>query len=299
MNARPRTVVITGATSGIGEVAALRMAEHGARIVFVARNPARARALLTRLRTVNPRTEHSWHLADLSQIETMRRVGDEIAAHEPHIDVLINNAGAVFMRATRTVDGLAATFAVNHLAYYVLTLRLLDRLLSTPGARIICTASRAHHFARFDLEHLRRDGIRGYALSKLCNLLFVRRLSQLLTGHDLSVNALHPGFVATRFADNTGLLWRTLMQWRKTTHGRTPEEGARTILYLAENTEVFGKTGLYFVDCMPAEPSTAARSDADAGRLWELSSQLTGVDLRGGLHDIAHPPGGTEITRLR
>jgi len=277
MNTRPRTIVITGATSGIGEVAALRLAEHGARIVFVARDAARARALLTRLRCVNPHAAHSWHLADLSRIEAMRRVGDEIAARESHIDVLINNAGAVFMRPVRTPDGLAATFATNHLAYYVVTLRLLDRLHSTAGARIICTASRAHRFARFAPEHLQYDGIRGYALSKLCNLLFVRRLSQLLIGHDISVNALHPGFVATRFADNSGLFWRTLMQWRKTAHGRTPEEGARTIVYLAEAVEIAGKSGLYFVECLPTEPSAAARSDADAQRLWELSSRLTGV----------------------
>jgi|SRR5579871_1226021 len=234
MTERPRTIVITGATSGIGEVAALRLAESGARIVFVARDPARAEELLTRLRTANPRATHAWHLADLSQIAAMRRVADEIAASESHIDVLINNAGAVFMRPTRTPDGLAASFATNHLAYYMVTLRLLERLAGTPGSRIVCTASRAHHFARFEVSQLEGDGIRGYALSKLCNLLFVRRLAQLLRGHAICVNALHPGFVATRFADNSDLLWRTLMRWRKALHGRTPEEGAHTILYLAQ-----------------------------------------------------------------
>ncbi len=145
---RPRTVVITGATSGIGEVAALRLAEHGARVIFVARDPARSDALLKRLRAMNPHGAHSGHLADLSRIEAMRRVGDEIAAHASRIDVLINNAGAIFMGPTRSVDGLAASFATNHLAYYVVTLRLLERLHATPGARIICTASRAHRFAR-------------------------------------------------------------------------------------------------------------------------------------------------------
>jgi NAD(P)-dependent dehydrogenase (short-subunit alcohol dehydrogenase family) len=279
MNSRPCTVVITGATSGIGQVAAVRLAERGARIVFVARDSTRAEALLTQLRSANPHVAHSWHLADLSQIDAMRRVSDEIALREAHIDVLINNAGAAFMRRTRTADGLAASFALNHLAYFVVTLRLIDRLRGTPGARIICTASRAHRLAEFDSERLQRDGVRGYALSKLCNLLFVRRLSQLLAGHDISVNALHPGFVATRIADNNGFFWRTLMRWRKATHGRTPEEGARTIVYLAESAEVAEQSGLYFVDCMPAEPSAAARSDADAQRLWQLSSQLTGVDF--------------------
>lgn len=274
-----RTVVITGATSGIGEVAALRLAERGARIVFVARDASRARATLARLQAAGPKAAHAMYLADLSSIEQMRRVGAEIAAAEPRVDVLINNAGAVFMGRTRTVDGLAATFATNHLAYYVLTLRLLPALQAAPQARIVCTSSRAHEYGRMDFGHLQRDGISGYAQSKLANLLLVRRLTQLLGHGGVSINALHPGFVATRFADNCGFAWRTLMRWRKATHGLSAEEGAQTLIYLAQASAVAGRTGGYYVRCVAATPAARARSDADAAQLWQISAQLTGLDF--------------------
>lgn len=277
-----RTVVITGATSGIGEIAAIRLAERGARIVFTARDPARARATLARLQAAGPEASHAVHQADLSVIAEMKRVGADIAAAEARIDVLINNAGAVFMGRTRTVDGLAATFATNQLAYYVLTLQLLARLQATPGARIVCTSSRAHEYARLDFDRLQRDGIGGYAQSKLENLLFVRRLAQLLGPDGVTVNALHPGFVATRFADNCGYAWRTLMRWRKATHGLSPEQGARALIYLAAARELAQRTGGYYVDCQLAIPSARARSDADALRLWQVCAQLSGVDFPSG-----------------
>jgi len=173
-----KTVVITGATSGIGEVAALRLAERGARVVFVARDGARARSLLSRLATAGPGRAHAVHFADLAILADQRRVATEIAAAEPCIDVLINNAGALTVGRSTTVDGLAVTFATNHLAYYVLTLLLLPRLQASPQARIVCTASRAHRQGRIDFENLQRDGMSGYAQSKLANLLFVRRLAQ-------------------------------------------------------------------------------------------------------------------------
>lgn len=277
--AEPLNVVITGATSGIGEVAAIRLAERGARIVFVARDAARASATLERLRAAGPRAAHAAHMADLSVIAELKRVGAQIAAAEPRIDVLINNAGAVFMGRTRTVDGLAATFATNHLAYYALTLQLLAPLRAAPAARIVCTSSRAHQYGRMDFKHLQRDGIAGYAQSKLANLLFVRRLAQLLGPGGVTVNALHPGFVATRFADNCGPLWRAFMRWRKAASGLTPEQGAQTLIHLAQSAEVAGRSGGYYVRCAPAEPAASARNDADAARLWRVSAQLTGLDF--------------------
>lgn len=274
-----QTAVITGATSGIGEVAALSLARHGHRVVFVARDAARGAATLAKLQAAAPQSAHVMHLAELSSIGQMQRVGAAIAAAEPRIELLLNNAGAVFMGRARTVDGLAPSFATNHLAYYVLTLQLIDRLRATPGARIVCTASRAHQYGRMDFSRLQRDGIGGYAQSKLANLLFVRRLAQLLGPGGVTVNALHPGFVATRFADNCGPLWRMLMNWRKRAAGLAPEQGARTLLYLAESPAVAGRSGGYYVDCRQVEPAIAAHSDADALRLWQLSAQLTGLDF--------------------
>jgi NAD(P)-dependent dehydrogenase (short-subunit alcohol dehydrogenase family) len=246
--------------------------------VFVARDAARAAATLARLEAAAPGA-HTFHLADLSVIAGMKQVGAAIAAAEPRIDLLLNNAGAVFMGRSRTVDGLAPSFATNHLAYYVLALQLLPRLQATPGARIVCTSSRAHQYGRMNFSRLQRDGIGGYAQSKLANLLFVRRLAQLLGPGGVTVNALHPGFVATRFADNCAPPWRMLMNWRKRSAGLTPEQGARTLVYLAESPEVAGRSGGYYADCRQVEPSAAARSDADALHLWQVSAQLTGLDF--------------------
>jgi len=274
----PPTVVITGATSGIGGVAAVELARRGARIVVVARERARAEATLARLRAANPAARHVVHLADLTSIAEMRRVGERIAGSEPRIDVLVNNAGAVFMGGERTVDGLAATFALNHLAYYVLTRLLLPRLCAAAPARIVCTSSRAHRYGRVDFADLQRNGIRGYAQSKLMNLLFARELARRLAGRGVTVNSLHPGFVATRFADNTPLPWRLLMRLRKATHGLAPEAGADTLIHLAAAPELAGATGGYYVRRAPCEPAPAAASDADAQRLWDISARLAGFE---------------------
>jgi len=274
--------VITGATSGIGEIAALRLAERGARVVFVARDRARAQATLARLAAAGPGLAHAVHFADLALLAEQRRVAQEIAAAEPRIDVLINNAGAITTGRSATADGLALSFAVNHLAYYVLSLLLLPSLRASPQGRIVCTSSRAHRQAHMDFEHLQRDGWGGYAQSKLANLLFVRRLAQRLAGASTTVNALHPGFVATRFADNCGYGWRALMRLAKAIAAITPEAGARTLIYLAESGQVADRSGGYYVDCALTEPAPAARSDADAVRLWRLSAQITGVDFAPG-----------------
>jgi len=274
--------VITGATSGIGEFAALRLAERGVRVVFVARDRARAEATLARLAAAGPGLAHAVHFADLALLAEQRRVAQEIAAAEPRIDVLINNAGAITTGPSTTADGLAVSFAVNHLAYYVLSLLLLPSLRASPQGRIVCTSSRAHRQARMDFERLQRDGWGGYAQSKLANLLFVRRLAQRLAGGSTTVNALHPGFVATRFADNCSYGWRAMMRLAKAIAAITPEEGARTLIYLAESDQVAGRSGGYYVDCVLTEPAPAARSDADAVRLWQLSAQITGVDFAPG-----------------
>jgi retinol dehydrogenase 12 len=273
-----KTVVITGGTSGIGEVAAVRLADMGARIVLVARDKTRANATLVKLKGAG----HTVHFADLSSIADMKRVASEIAAAEPKIDVLINNAGAVFLSRQESVDGLEMTFATNHMAYFVVTNVLLPNLKSTPGARIVSTASDAHKAGKLDFDDLQFEDsysvTRSYGTSKLCNILFTRELAKRLGDGGPTANCLHPGFVGTRFGLNNakGPLMRGLQRVIML-FGITPEEGAKTIIHLASSPDVATITGKYFYKCKIDEPSQAAQSDATAARLWEVSAKLAGV----------------------
>ena len=273
-----KTVVITGATSGIGEVAAIRLAERGARIVFTARDKARADDTLAALKKANPGAGHALHMADLSRLAEMKRISAELA-REPQIDVLINNAGALFNKRQETADGLEMTFALNHMAYFVVTNLLLSKL--KPGARIVTVASNAHRGAKLDFDDLqsRRSytGFPVYSRSKLCNILFNRELARRLSGSGITANALHPGFVATRFGNDSGGIMRAVLKVAKPIGAISPEEGAQTIIYLASAPEVAGVSGQYFYECRPATPTAEARNDEDAKRLWEMSQQIAGL----------------------
>ena len=277
MSMQGKTVVITGATSGIGEVAAIHLAEQGARIVFTARDSVRADATMVKLKQANPAADHAVHMADLSTLAEMKRIGTELA-REPQIDVLVNNAGALFNKRQETADGLEMTFAVNHMAYFVITNLLLPRL--KPGARIVTTASNAHRGAKLDFDDLQtRRGYVGfpvYSKSKLANILFNRELARRAPA-GVTANALHPGFVATRFGDNSGGLMRTVLKVAKPIGAISPEEGAKTIIYLASSPAVAGVTGEYFYECKIAAPTKEAQNDADARRLWEMSEQIAGL----------------------
>jgi NAD(P)-dependent dehydrogenase (short-subunit alcohol dehydrogenase family) len=275
-----KTIVITGATSGIGEVAAVELAKQGARIAVVARDPARAGTTLSKLRQANPSASHTAHIADLSKLHEMRRVAKEIASAAPEIDVLINNAGALFNSRQITEDGLEKTFAVNHMAYFVLTNMLLPNL--KPGARIVSTASDAHKGARLDFDDLQSEkkysGFSVYGKSKLCNILFTRELARRIEGTGVTANCLHPGFVATRFGDQSGGILSVAVKIAKPIGAISPEEGAKTIIYLASSPEVEGKSGGYYYKNKLATPSAEAQNDADAKRLWDVSARLSGME---------------------
>jgi NAD(P)-dependent dehydrogenase (short-subunit alcohol dehydrogenase family) len=276
-----KVVVITGGTSGIGEVAARRLAGMGARIVLIARDKTRGETALTRLRGDNASVAHSAHYGDLSRISEMKRLAAEIAAAEPRIDVLINNAGALFGSRQTTPDGLECTFAVNHMAYFVLTLGLRERLFASPGARVVNTASNAHRGATLDFDDLQATkgfkGVQVYGRSKLCNILFTRELSRRWSGKGVTVNCLHPGFVATRFGDGSGGLLSWGVRLAKL-FAISPEKGAETIVYLASSPEVASVSGEYFYQCRPATPTAEARDDAAAQRLWMASTALAGIE---------------------
>jgi NAD(P)-dependent dehydrogenase (short-subunit alcohol dehydrogenase family) len=278
-----KTVVVTGGTSGIGEVTACTLAARGARVVLVARDRERGTATMAKLKDANPATGHSIYYGDLSSIAEMKRVGGEIAAAEPTIDVLVNNAGAVFLQRHESVDGLEMTFATNHMAYFVLTNLLLDRLRAAGRARVVSTASGAHSAGKLDFGDLqlrsRYATTRAYGNSKLCNILFTRELARRLRGSsDVTANCLHPGFVGTRFGQNNAksailkLVAKGIMSL-----GLSPEKGADTIIWLASSPEVAGESGGYFIKRKRVTPSAAAQNDADAKRLWEMSAAISGI----------------------
>jgi NAD(P)-dependent dehydrogenase (short-subunit alcohol dehydrogenase family) len=275
-----KVVVITGATSGIGEVAAQRLAAMGARIVLVARDASRGQRSLTRLPSIGAGAPHSIHYGDLSRISESKRVAAEIAAAEPRIDVLINNAGALFGTRQVTADGLEETFATNHMAYFVLTLALKANLLAAAPARVVNTASDAHKGYSLDFDDLQAtkgySAIRAYGRSKLCNILFTRELARRWSGKGVTANCLHPGFVATRFGDGSGGFLSGVVRVAKV-FAITPEKGAETIVYLASSPEVAAISGEYFYKCQPATPTEGGRDDAAANRLWDESAKLAGI----------------------
>jgi NAD(P)-dependent dehydrogenase (short-subunit alcohol dehydrogenase family) len=273
-----KTVVITGATSGIGEVAAEALARQGARVVFLARDAAKGRAMLDRLVRANPDAAHGWVEADLSTIAAMRAAGRAVARKVSRIDVLINNAGAIFLRREVTADGLEKTFAVNHMAYFVVTAHLRPRL--APGARIVSTASNAHVYGALDFDDLqserRYSGMAAYARSKLCNILWTRELARRLAGSEVTANCVHPGAVRTGFGENNSGLVKTLFGLVRP-FLLSPEQGADTLIYLASSSDVAGQTGGYWTRRRPTQPSAAARDAAAAERLWDVSVRLAGV----------------------
>ena len=276
-----KIVVITGATSGIGQVAAEKLASMGARIVQIARNRERGEAAMKRLRDIAPNTAHSIYYGDLSRISEMKRVAAEIAAAEPRIDVLINNAGAMFGSRQLTEDGLERTFALNHVSYFVLTNGLRERLIASAPSRVVNTASDAHERAKLDFDDLQSArGYRGfkiYGRSKLCNILFTRELARRLAGTGVTANCLHPGFVATRFGDQSGGWFSVVVRIAKH-FALSPEQGAETLVYLASSPDVAGVTGQYFCKCAIATPSKEARDDAKARQLWVETAKLAGVE---------------------
>jgi NAD(P)-dependent dehydrogenase (short-subunit alcohol dehydrogenase family) len=273
-----KVVVITGGTSGIGQVAAEKLAAMGARIVLVARDKTRADSTLARLRQIAPALNHTVHFADVSRIADVRRVGLEIAAAEPRIDVLLNNAGAMFFDRQVTVDGLERTFATNHMSYFVLTLALRPQLAAAAPSRVVNTASDAHRGAKLDFNDLQCEkkyrAITAYGRSKLSNILFTRELARQFAGTGITANSLHPGFVDTRFADGGhGALYQAFRVAKN--FALTPEKGAETIIYLASSPDVAGVTGEYFTKCARATPTSEAQNDDSARRLWSETEKLT------------------------
>jgi NAD(P)-dependent dehydrogenase (short-subunit alcohol dehydrogenase family) len=275
-----KTCVITGATSGIGQIAAERLAAMGARLVLIARDQARGVSMLRRLREHAPAAAHRVHYADLMRVAEVKRVAADIAASEQRIDILVNNAGAIFSYRRLTAEGLERTFALNHMAYFVLSHSLREPLLAAAPARVVNTASAAHQSAKLDFDDLQfaraYNGVSAYQRSKLCNILFTRELSRRWAGTGITVNCLHPGFVASRFGKESGGLLPLVLRAAQV-FAISPEEGAETIVYLASSQEVADVSGGYFFKCRASAPAVQAEDDSAARRLWQESAKLAGI----------------------
>ena len=245
----------------------------------MARSRSRAEVTLAKLRAVGANLAHQAHFADLSILAEMKRVGQEIAAAEPRIDVLINNAGNVFARRELTPDGLERTFAINHMAYFVLTYCLRERLVASAPARIVNTASAAHIGRTVDFDDLQLakqySTMTAYGCSKLANILFTRELARRLAGTGVTANCLHPGFVATGLGQRDGGIFGLMVRLTMLLAGPA-ENGARTIVHLASSPDVASVSGAYFIGRRQVEPSPAARDDVVARRLWEENAGIAG-----------------------
>jgi len=273
-----KVCVVTGATSGIGKAAATALARMGSQVVLVGRDRGRAEAAAAEIGaigTVPPKVE----IADLASLEQVRALAGRLASLE-RVDVLINNAGLVLGERRVTEDGFEHVFAVNHLAPFLLTSLLLPKLTGSAPARVVTVTSDAHSAAKLDLDDPGQEhgwnSWRSSANSKLANILFTRELARRLDGTGVTANCAHPGTVRTGFGREGKPLLRL-----GTTIARpfflSPERGADTIVYLASSPDVAGQTGGYYVKRQRREPSAAARDDATARRLWDISEKMTGL----------------------
>jgi NAD(P)-dependent dehydrogenase (short-subunit alcohol dehydrogenase family) len=268
-------VVLTGATRGIGRAAAVELARRGAEVAVVGRDPERVDAVVAEAKVAGGGTPVHAHVADLTLMAEVRALAGELRDRYQRIDVLANNAGALFASRKLTSEGFEQTFALNHLSPFLLTNLLLDRLR---GGRVVTTASDAHTGGRLDLDDLQSEksfaGMRVYGTSKLCNILFTRELAK--REPELHANCFHPGVVRTGFGKNDNGIWKVL-----TTLGgpffRSPERGARSLVWLATSEEGGRLTGEYVEDEKVAQPSDAARDDQLAQELWERSAGLVGL----------------------
>jgi retinol dehydrogenase-12 len=268
-------VVLTGATRGIGRAAALELASQGAELALIGRERERVDAVAHEAQDAGGGAPVHSHVADLTLMAGVRALATELRDRYERIDVLANNAGALFASRKVTSEGLEQTFALNHLAPFLLTNLLLDRL---DGGRVVSTASDAHEGGRLDLDDLQSEtsysAMRVYGTSKLCNILFTRELAKRCP--QLRANCFHPGTVRTGFGKNDNGIWKVL-----TTLGapffRSPERGARSLVWLATSEDGGRLTGEYVENEEVTQPSAAARDEELARGLWERSAELAGL----------------------
>jgi NAD(P)-dependent dehydrogenase (short-subunit alcohol dehydrogenase family) len=279
-----KTILITGATNGIGKAAAVKFAESAKSIAFTYRNEELAEDLKNEMQKINPNLSINSFFCDFSVQDSIRECADKIKNDLKAIDLLINNAGVVNTEYSETIDGIENTFAVNHLGYFLFTNLLLDLVKKESESRIINVSSAAHHFVKgmqWDDINYKDDfkmGLKAYGQSKLGNILFTKQLAKKLQKDGVTVNAIHPGGVNTSLGNqNNSLLGRVLKMILKPFF-RSPLKGANTIIYLAE-IDGLSITGAYWVDGRVAKTSHYSKNEAEAEKLWRLSEKLVNQEF--------------------
>lgn len=275
-----KIILITGATAGIGKETARRIAKTGAKIVLIGRNRSKGEEVVSELKRSTNNENIELLVADLASIAEIRRVADEFETKYDRLDVLVNNAGAIFDKREVTVDGLEKTFALNHISYFLLTNLLLETLKRSESARIVSVSSMAHNYGKIEFDNLQSEKSFGalatYSNSKLMNILFTYELARRLQDTKITANCLHPGGVASSFGDNMGGFFSYVVWFFKNTVAISAEKGAETSIYLATSPEVEGVSGKYF-DSKKAKDSSKISYDADLQkRLWEASEKIVG-----------------------
>jgi len=273
-----QVMVVTGATNGIGLITAQALAATGARVVIVGRSEQRLAQSVAQIQAHNPDAQLDAVCADLSVQHDVHLVANHIKATYERIDVLINNAGAYYATRQLSADGIELTWALNHMAPFILTNALLDMFRQSAPARIITVSSMAHQSARMNFDDIqgerRYSGWNAYAQSKLANILFTYELADRLQQTDITVNCVHPGFVATGFAHNNQGFMANAMAFLQRYFAISPEKGAETSIFLATSPTVNAVTGRYFVDSKAVPSSPVSYDVTSRRRLWELSQKL-------------------------
>ena len=275
-----KNVLITGATSGIGEATAIDLAKKGANIFFIARNNLKAQNLSDKIELISGKRP-KFFIADLASLKNIKESALEFISLDIPLHVLLNNAGLINNNRKETVDGFEEVFSINHLAYFYLTHLLLDKLKEGTPSRIINVSSGAHAFVKGfnfdDVNSLKEyKPFKVYGYSKLANILFTKKLSQVLENENIIVNCLHPGVVGTGFGQNNGIFSKILFNLSKP-FMRSSEKGAETSIYLCSSPDVSDVSGQYFYNCKIAKTTSWANKQEDADRLWDLSKELTGI----------------------
>jgi NAD(P)-dependent dehydrogenase (short-subunit alcohol dehydrogenase family) len=275
-----KTILITGATSGIGKATAMALAGKGATLSLLVRNVDKAEKTKQEIIAATGNKNIDIQLIDLADLSSVRKAAEALKIKFKQIDILINNAGGIFKQRAETVDGFEMTFALNHLGHFLLTNLLLENLKTSPQARIINISSSAHYPGKINFDDLmaknKYSSFKAYSQAKLANILFTKELVARLKDSNISVFALHPGVVNTGFgSDFTGVMKALLSLGQPLMIDAT--KGAKTTVYLATEANIENLSGKYFKKCKVTKPSAAAENPEIAKRLWQVSEKLTGL----------------------